>query len=225
MSLPLSKYYDPEHDLPELVEELLVVDEHFTKDAPQSEHRRWEYALAIRALDTWIEAGHPSPGRIADVGGAGSPFWRMVGGGNVHVVDPETNRTLARQLEINPYMAQAVFCLSVLEHVDDLDQFLYHLSCLTAPGGLLFLTVDCCECDNQPDPARWHLSEHDPHHFASMRKRIFTKFGRIGMTENLLDLHFRILGEHNYTDYQPRLYGGATDPGYSFASLALVKRS
>ena len=28
-------------------------------------------------------------------------------------------------------------CLSVLEHVDDLDRFLYHLGCLVAPGGRL----------------------------------------------------------------------------------------
>ena len=38
-----------------------------------------------------------------------------------------------------------VFCISVLEHVDDVTEFLYHLGCLVAPGGLLFLTVDCRE--------------------------------------------------------------------------------
>lgn len=222
MTLPLSKYYDPEQDLPELTEELMVVDEHFTKDSSQSEHRRWEYGLALRALDTWEQEGN-RVSRVVDVGGAGSPFWRMVGGGNVHVVDPETNRTLARQLEIDPYMAQAVFCLSVLEHVEDLDQFLYHLSCLVAPGGLLFLTMDCCGCEGK----LYHTPENDPHHFNGMRNRIFTPGLLHTVAWTLEDLHFTPLDQlrDGFERYAPRLYGGATDPGYSFASLALVKRA
>lgn len=227
MSLPLSKYYDPEKDLPELVEELVVVDEHFTKDSPQSEHRRWEYAMALRAFDTWGRRVD----RVVDVGGAGSPFWRMVSTDNVYVIDPLENESLELHLQMNPPLADAVFCLSVLEHVDDLDQFLYHLSCLVAPGGLLFLTLDCCGCGlHQPRALPSHQPEADPHHFNSMRKRIFTPEGLLYVWDRLeMTYHFMLLGgpgeKSDFDHYAPRLYGGATDPGYSFASLALVKRA
>lgn len=218
MSLPLalSKYYNPEEDLPELAEELVVVDAHFNAASPQSEHRRWEYALALRAFATWDRSA--ARARVVDVGGAGSPFWRMIGGGNVYVIDPAENVSLAAHLANNAPLADAVFCLSVLEHVEDLDQFLYHLSCLVAPGGLLFLTMDCCGC-------RDHEPEADPHHFNGMRKRIFTPYALPLVVDDLLDARFSWLGPRDYEFYAPRLYGGATDPGYSFASLALVKRS
>lgn len=219
MSLPLSKYYDPEKDLPALADELVYVDAHFTKDAPQSEHRRWEYAMALRALYIWEQEGH-RVSRVVDVGGAGSPFWRMLDVDNVQIIDPSIpgNCTLAGFVKDGSRTFSSVFCLSVLEHVEDLDQFLYHLSCLVAPGGLLFLTVDCCGCED-------HLPEEDPHHFSGMRKRIFTYPALKKVGQALLARDFALLQGMDYLDYQPRLYGGATDPGYSFASLALVKRS
>lgn len=218
--LPLSKYYD-RADYDQLGEELAIVDQHFHKGSPQSEHRRWEYAMALRAFSVW---GGRATTEVADVGGAGSPLWRMVGVDNAHVIDPNENRTLADYLhgtqDIQPRLFPAVFCISVLEHVDDLDQFLYHLSCLTAPGGLLFLTFDCCGCtDHQP--------EQDPHHFNTMRKRIFTPRAYEDVSATLIEHNFEYLGGYRYLrdTYAPQLYGGATDPGYSFASRALVKRS
>lgn len=230
MTLPLSKYYNPEQDLPELVEELVYVNAHFTKDAPQSEHRRWEYAMALRALYVWEQEGH-RVSRVVDVGGAGSPFWRMVSTSNVSVVDPHENSTLEGWLAGQPRLSPVVTCLSVLEHVEDLDQFLYHLSCLVAPGGLLFLTLDCCGCGamdktDYPYPAnRYHAPTADPHHFNGMRKRIFTPDALRDLCTSDELVAFSYLGDEAYVNYTPRLYGGATDPGYSFASLALVKRA
>ena len=118
-------------------------------------------------------------------------------------------------------MSSAVFCLSVPEHVDDLDEFLYHLSCLTAPGGLLFLTFDCCGCASHDAEEE---TPPDEHHFHWIRRRIFGQADLRELAEKLLDLQFGWLGERDFTSYQPQLYGGTTDPGYSFASLALVKR-
>ena len=213
MTIPLSKYYELE-DYEELAEELNVVDQDFAKDSPQSPHRRWEYALAIRALDTWLETrrGRGTTGKVVDVGGAGSPFWRMIGESTI-VVDPHENDTIAEYLDKAPSLAQAVFCLSVLEHVEDLDPFLYHLSCLTAPGGLLFLTFDACACTD-------HLPEEDPHHFRWMRKRIFTPECRGWLVEQLCEkYHFAPLGQIDYAPKPVQVYD------YSFASLALIKRS
>lgn len=225
MSLPLSKYYDPNKDLPELAEELAVVDEHFTKDSPQSEHRRWEYALALRAENTWRKTTGKDIYIGYDVGGAGSPFYRMASVGLV--VDPNApapgDYTLENFVTPGTELASMVTCLSVLEHVEDLDQFLYHLSCLVAPGGLLFLTMDCCGCEGK----LYHTPENDPHHFNGMRNRIFTPGLLHTVAWTLEDLHFTPLDQlrDGFERYAPRLYGGATDPGYSFASLALVKRA
>ena len=219
MSYPLSKCLDPERDYAELAEELKIVDQHFHSAKEQHPHRRFEYALALRALSTWRTGrDYRDPAMIADVGGAGSPFWRMIGESTI-VVDPEESTgDLATYLGTAPQLSQAVFCLSVIEHVDDLDQFLYHLSCLVAPGGLLFLTMDCCECGSHAadmevgDPL-------DRHHFHWMRQRMFGRADLRHVAETLLDHSFAWLGDRDLTYHGDHVYD------YSFASLALVKRA
>lgn len=207
MTFPLSKTLDPA-DFDLLAEELAVVDQHFTKAREQHPLRRWEYAMAVRALDVWLETrrGIGTAGQVVDVGGAGSPFHYMIGNSAI-VVDPEEGQTLAEYLETAPRLSQAVFCLSVLEHVDDLDQFLYHLSCLVAPGGLLFLTMDYWD---QP------VETPDTAHFHWMRKRIFTEVDLYQIRLRLRD--FRLLGDWDGAYHGPQVYD------YTFASLALVKR-
>ena len=211
--LPLSKYLDPA-DYAQLTEELVVVDRHFMTASEQHPARRWEYAMALRALSMWRAARGAGAYSGADVGGAGSPFRRMPDLSEVVVIDPVEGDTLAEELESRTRLFHAVFCLSVLEHVEDLDQFLYHLSCLTAPGGLLFLTFDACECLT-------HVATTDPHHFHWMRKRIFTLQARTNLTATLcVEHHFRPFGELAYQPYPgPQVYN------YTFASLALIKRS
>ena len=230
MTIPLTKTLSP-LDYEELMPELHVVDAHFDKDRPQHERRRWEYAMALRALAEWRNGkDYREPARVADVGGAGSPFWRMLDC-RVHEIDPDSppNLTLqqylttTRQLEdeTHPLLFPSVFCLSVLEHVDDLDQFLFHLSCLVAPGGLLFLTMDCCGCD------RLHNEENYPdrHHFHWMRKRLFTIDDRVRVMHSFIlgigreRSDFSLFGEADFTYYGDTVYD------YSFASLALVKRA
>ena len=218
MTLPLTKTLDPA-DLDALTEELAIVDRHFIREREQHPLRRWEYALALRALDTWLETRRErgTAGVVVDVGGAGSPFHYMVGDSAI-VVDPDEgdHHTLAQYLEQAPRLSQAVFCISVLEHVDDLDQFLYHLACLTAPGGLLFLTMDCRE--NHGNRDEWPI---DDRHFHWMRKRIFTTdLIQDGVETPLLFLGFSRLGAADWTYHGHHLYDG-----FTFASLALVKRN
>jgi len=93
MSLALSKTLDP-IDFAELAEELTIVDQHFTSAREQHPMRRWEYAMALRALRTWKQI-HPQVNVGYDVGGAGSPFSFMIRGEltvykDFSVIDPES---------------------------------------------------------------------------------------------------------------------------------------
>jgi SAM-dependent methyltransferase len=221
----LSTCYDPA-DYDHLVEELAIVD----RIGIEGQHaaRRWEYAIALRALRQW-EGQQVDRLEIfrtwkvlVDVGGAGSNFCRLAmaeGWGPTITVDPRETVDLADYLLTQPRrpaLADAVVCLSVLEHVDDLDRFVYHLSCLVAPGGLLCLTVDYCDDDTRTG---W---PEDTAHFHWMRKRIFNR----GQLERLRR-DFRDLQLFDFGDAPVWQYGQPIEEGwgYTFASLILQKRS
>jgi hypothetical protein len=130
----LSKCYDSaDLRLPDFKYPVRKVDEAW--DGSQHAARRWEYAMALQALNEWeIENG---PALVAyDIGGAGSPFHRMLRAAT-EIIDPNINVPLARAVQLHQRLADCVFCISVIEHVEDLDRFLYHLGCLVQPGGLL----------------------------------------------------------------------------------------
>jgi hypothetical protein len=218
--IPLSKVM-AETDYPELRPQLAVVDLDFTSAREQHPARKWEYALALAAWKAWYLQRNKKPLQVYDIGGAGSPFQRMLKGvtvfdpdfGSLAVVDPEINVTLETLVQTGPRLADGVFCLSVLEHVENLDQFLYHLSCLVAPGGLLFLTADFCDDRSLGWPE-------DHYHFHWMRKRIFNPYTWSKVTAAFLARDFELLGTADFTGWQ-----GPTVFDYSFISLALVRRS
>lgn len=219
MSLALTKTLQMA-DLDQLVEEVAVVDA-VGLSGQTHEARRWEYAMALRAYACWFSAAKPSSIGWTDVGGAGSPFHKMVMQAteqhedrilghriakSSRILDPAINEDLASYIS-SACLQSVVFCLSVLEHVEDLDQFLYHLSCLVAPGGLLFLTMDC-----------WNKEGPDTAHFHWMRKHIFNVDDWIELRRAARD--FSLLGNADWAYHGDTLYGS-----YSIASLALVKRS
>lgn len=206
--LPLSKTLDPA-DYRLLEPELKVVNQYW--DTTQHEHRRWEYAMALRAISVWQQSHHGLIHAV-DVGGGGSPLSKMLNsvlGVSVEVVDPTVNLTLAEHLHSGARLADVVTCVSVLEHVEDLSGFLYHLSCLVAPGGLLFLTMDC-----------WNGRGEDTAHFHWDRKRIFSMKAWRSVSGNAVQAGFDYLGDTDWLYHGDQLYGS-----YSFASLALVKRA
>ena len=210
--IALSKFLDPA-DYAELVEELRLVDQHFTKDREQHPQRRFEYALALRALLEWDRQTALPRSVFYDVGGDGSPFARMLPYPVTTIIDParEGSSTLDRFVQQSPRLADAVFCLSVLEHVDDLDQFLYHLACLVAPGGLLFLTYDACGVDDRVFPE-------DTYHFHWMRKRIFGQYALYWLDAQLKPYGFEPFGRTDLTYPGPHVYD------YSFASACFRRR-
>lgn len=171
--------------------------------------------MAIRAQNAWWDTSNLLRHRnttVIDVGGAGSPFWKMIGG-DVFVVDPKENETLEDHI-LDADLASQVFCLSVIEHVEDLPRFLYHLGCLVAPGGLLFLTTDCREEERPGDP----LFPVDDRHFNWDRRRIFTPGSLQWVRGTLSDSHFTPLGDLDLTYTQP-----FENWGYTVASLCLSK--
>lgn len=210
--IALTKVIDPDVDYHLLAEELKTVDRYFDADRPQHTHRRFEYAMALRAWRRWRNPIDPDLGVVYDIGGAGSPFRYMIAMQHTKctVVDPDGGRSLADAVYDHAPLADAVFCLSVLEHIPaaDYETFLYHLACLVAPGGLLFLTFDY-----------WSGSEIDTAHFHWMRQRIYTKTLWTCLLYTFETYQFSAFGGLDLHDHPPCVYD------YSFASLALIKRS
>ena len=209
----LSRTLDPT-DYAHLVPELAVVDRHGIEG--QHEHRRWEYALALHAVRRWTERPLTAlRDPLYDVGGAGSTFHEMLGEWTdcqVQVIDPVAPASAALDQwlfdgEHGRPMADVVTCLSVIEHVADVDRFLYHLSCLVAPGGLLVLTMDY-----------WSRCGKDTAHFAHMRERIFCPKSYQALVTRL--------GAHDLLPFGgiDLTYHGAQVYDYTFASLVVEKR-
>lgn len=217
----LSRCYDPaDHDLWPAAK--AVVDRCW--DDSQHPSRKWEYALALQAIDRWLaQTDRIGVYHLADVGGGGSPFWDMLSDEVQGVIiDPAAAKTsytlretLADHVNATYRVYSIVTCLSVLEHVEDLDRFCYHLSCLLAPGGLLVLTVDCC--GDQGEERGWPK---DVYHWHWLRTRIFS-FHQL----QRLRIAFRDLQLHAVDDPEWVWHEPLENWGYCPASLVLQKRS
>lgn len=217
-TLPLTKVLDPgDYDHPDLQAALARVDRLAATGAlaGQHPHRRWEYALAMAAIDQW--ASHPAtplpqqPYRIYDVGGAGSPFATLLEHGpipaRVHVVDPTTNTTVEYAAEQRLYPpAEVITAISVIEHVPQPRPFLRACVDLLAPGGLLVLTADYWDSEG-PDVAHCHW----------MRARIYHRETWSDVIAHLRGLGLRRWGGCDWTYHGPQVYD------YSFVSLVMRK--
>lgn len=203
--LPLSKFMHPA-DLDLLQPELKTVNRHFNADRPQHGARRWEYAMALRALEVGgLERGSPYS-LLADVGGAGSPL-RYMTPRYPWVIDPDRPDGMTLRAAVRSGgRTQAALCISVLEHVENLEESLADLDVLVLPGGMLFLTVDVQE---QEGP--------DKRHFHWMRKRIFSPESWKKLLYFFLERDWKCLG---WADDRWR---GAHVYDYNFASLAVRK--
>jgi hypothetical protein len=211
-------------DLALLGPELEIVNRHFHSEAPQGHERAWEYALALKAWSTWYPSHVGAYLGIADVGGAGSPFEHMI---REVATAPKTKNIILSNIDPNHRYGgetlhehnvltktpnvSALFCISVLEHVKDLNEFVDDLAAAVFPGGLLFLTMDLCGREG-PDTSHFHW----------LRERIFNPTSWQRLHWELTRKGFRSLGPCDWFYYDDQLYGGPTT-GFSFASLAMVK--
>jgi Methyltransferase domain len=210
--LLLSRTLDPA-DYAHFTEELKVVDGYGTEG--QHPHRRWEYALALHAIWRWKEARARADldEPIYDVGGGGSNLYHMLGewtDRDVAVIDPviDGSGTLEEWTQSGTLLADVVTCISVIEHIGNLDRFLYHLSCLLAPGGLLVLTMDF-----------WNRCGADTAANRDLRQRIFCPKTYAQLRNQLVPLHLTTFGGVDPTYHGSHVYD------YTFASLVLEKRA
>jgi SAM-dependent methyltransferase len=211
--IPLSKMLDPERDYPELAPELLLVDA--VGIGEQHPHRRFEYALALRAIAEHRKgyAKPPEDYRILDVGGGGSTFaeiCRMQLQHPCSSVDP-SGGDIPFPIETMEFAsaADAITSLSVIEHVPDPLPFLQACHRALAPGGLFFLTMDCWDGAG-PDTAMFHW----------MRERIYNPGSWQQLWSSCQERGFRSFGATDWTYHGNQLFNA-----YTFASLALTKEA
>lgn len=208
----------------------LLKDPHplVTPEILEGQHpiRAWEYSQALKALDLWIGLHDPLESLlIADIGGAGSNFWhtfRHYTTKPATAIDPNHvwssaeeaalffRDTLSAFKQQNPDQRfDAVFCLSVIEHVPskELQQFERDLCSLVKPGGLLVLTCDVGE--KHPDVC----------HFYWMRERIYTPAG-------LAALAIVLQGMYGMQPLTPPAFRweGPTVYDYTVGCVAMVNR-
>jgi hypothetical protein len=177
----LSRTLDPT-DYVHLSEELQRLDQErpdITEPAA-----RWELALAMRAIDRWREARQSSARTFCAVG---------------------TN--LADLCVGGTPLVDVISCLSQLERVADPEYYLYQLSCLLAPGGLLVLTF-----------AFWNRCGPDTAIGHQLRQRIFCPKLYTLLRAQALTCHLTPFGGVDPT------WHGTTVQDYSLASLVLEKR-
>lgn len=217
-SLPLTKFLH-RSDLEALAPELLVVESFGMPNG--HELRAWEYAMCLRALNTWgaqLEPAVPhSMVSAIDVGGHGSPLAQMLlrcGLNSVLVVDPSQEVSPARIQDYQGPPAAVVTCVSTIEHIPDSEvlQFVDALARVTKRGGLLFLTADA-----QEDPAPHWSYPKDEKHFNWMRARIFSPRSWGQFATMMESFGFSLLGDTDWEYRGPHVYD------YTFASMALVK--
>lgn len=181
-------------------------------------HRRWEYGMALAALRS-IDAR-----TVLDVGGGGSIFAPAAAwiNSDVTIVDPgECKAWVAAQSarigkplkyiqqEFTPDSVDSQFdcvtCLSVIEHVENDEQFVIDMARKVTPGGLLILTTDF-HPSGQPQ-CDGHLRTYNAQDMAHLR--------------NLLTARGFI--DHGwwpeYSGYTPEVNG------YTFASLVMRRQS
>ena len=205
--LPLTKILDPA-DYDQLKAELKVVDRYFDP-ATQHTHRRWEYAMALRALSVWA-VGRTGKAVIADVGGAGSTFVEMLPTAWTGLmIDPKTGLSVEEtaQNTQQPYY-DAVISISTFEHTTRPLAFLDACNHILKPGGLLFLTFDYAV----------DYTGRDDYHFHWMRERIIHSDAWTHLYQVLKTFHgYALFGACSWEEHEPAVYG------YTFASLCLRK--
>lgn len=190
-------------------------------------HRFWEYGSAIALLEQFGLAGK----RVLDVGAGWSPLGPTLVrfyGCDVTEAEVDINALRDRQT-VNALLSKlgcktlnlihtgvqslpreeydAVFCISVLEHVDRTVETTAwrNLAERVKPGGLLFITVDCMDTD-----LRFHT-------FDNLRQTKYTMGKLSNRIEGIKYMGFQTIGEPDYAYHGDMVYD------YSFFRAAFTR--
>lgn len=138
------------------------------RDPLRTWSRAWEYPYIYHHIDLWRSskfAGSYSP-LILDIGSGVTFFPFTIAKLGCHVIcadtDPICEEDISRAIECVDHhpgkvefrlidsqglpfddgMADAIYCISVLEHIPDFEKTVEEMARILRPGGSLFLTVD-----------------------------------------------------------------------------------
>jgi hypothetical protein len=191
-------------DYERFAEELKVVDRHNGQDLGL--HRRWEFALALHAIWRWREARERQPeGTIYAIGDIGRLDLMLTEWTECEVAVMRT--PLHGWVQSETALTDVVTCVSVITHVPDVEQLVYQLSCLLAPGGLLVLTMEF-----------WNRCGPDQAHHHHQRQRIYCPKTYAALRTLAQSYHLSTFG-----GLDPA-YHGAQVMDYTLASLVLEKK-
>jgi hypothetical protein len=196
------------------------------------EHRFWEYGSAIQTMfDTFGSESLQRDKTVLDVGAGWSPLGPALAlccGCLVTECEPDVgcrtsrvacNRFLEKKKKVPinsldlglsnlpPYQYDAVFCISVMEHVKQKEerQAWVELAKRVRPGGLLFMTVDCVQ----------ELGK--PYTFDNLRETNYTTQMLEVRVDIIKSLGLVPMGIPDYT------YRGAQVFDYTFFRLGFLK--
>ena len=198
------------------------------------QHRTWEYANVLRQLEHFgpKRFGEDPPMYVLDTGAGGSSLAPLLAtkGYRVIVTDsmaygdiveafikpqcealdlhiPVITEPVERMPIVPDGLIDVTMCISVIEHVgaEVFEQALKELWRVTKPGGLIFITSDFFECQEQADASPYRQIQHT----------IFTpEFAE--RLPDLIDAEF--LGPYDFR------YRGDFVHNYSFVNFCLRKR-
>lgn len=187
MVIALTKSFNP-IDYDELSSEVAVINEALGRlDGQydmQHEHRRWEYAIALKAIYQIFlkmpDKSSFSEVSILDVGSGDSPFPAILKILEYNVISSDVKPrphfydkwpvdvSWLNLLEEQPSLHDIVTCISVIEHVEDDIAFL-EAYWKNAKYGMI-LTYDCTE--EQVKLVPWHLRTYSPLGMANILKAL-----------------------------------------------------
>lgn len=182
----------------------------------EHEHRLWEYGLFLNALKRTNSV------TVLDVGGGNSllsPGLAEFGYEVTQINADSDNETCKKQnsllgLSVEYVQADflqvksrkkydAVACISVIEHVEEHNEFLLKLFSMVKSKGLLFLTTD-------------FSSTGDRHSLAHLRT--YNEDTMLDIIKTSISVGFNLFGgECDYKNFEPLVYD------YTFASVCLIR--
>jgi SAM-dependent methyltransferase len=202
--------------------------DHSANIAIQHEHRFWEYGSAVQALLSMYGERMPEL-KVLDVGsgyGALGPTLALTYNTQVTECEPEAESRVSRR-QVNQILRQAnknqinvgpenldtlpdtefdaVFCISVLEHVPEEGKAWSQLAKRVKKNGLLFITTDCV-------PAKGKKYQLD---FA--RNHNFTPLDLKERVEQVQTLGFATMGKPDYAWHGPQVFD------YTFFRAGLIR--